>query len=94
MHARPEGPLDRWLDERCRRDPGGRETTASLYAAWTAWATAAGEFVGSQKRFARSLIAQNFEKWREPGTGRHGFRGITLNRAACNSSDRGGLTNA
>ena len=86
MYERSKDALDRWLDERCRQTTNGFETSADLYASWKAWAGAAGEFVGSQKRFSQGLSARNFEKWREPGTGRRGFRGLTLNDPARNSS--------
>ena len=76
-----EDALGRWLDECCRFGQGLTETAANLFAAWKSWADAAGEFAGSQKRFCENLIARNFEKWRQPGTGQRGFRGITLNDA-------------
>jgi putative DNA primase/helicase len=77
-----EDALGRWLDECCLTDHSLTDTTANLFAAWKAWADGAGEFTGSQKRFAENLVARNFEKWREPGTGQRGFRGLTLNDAA------------
>ena len=81
-----EDALGRWLDECCRLGHSFTETTANLFAAWKGWADAAGEFAGSQKRFCENLIARNFEKWREPGTGQRGFRGLTLNDAARRTS--------
>jgi P4 family phage/plasmid primase-like protien len=77
-----EDALGRWLDECCRRTINGFETTADLFAAWKTWADGAGEFVGSQKRFSENLSARNFDKGREPGTGRQGFLGLSLNDAA------------
>jgi putative DNA primase/helicase len=84
-----EDALGRWLDECCRGNTNGFETTADLFAAWKAWADGAGEFVGSQKRFSENLSARDFDKGREPGTGRQGFRGLTLNDAARGPSVRG-----
>jgi putative DNA primase/helicase len=34
-----------WIDEKCERDPNAWSSSSSLFASWSAWATAAGEFV-------------------------------------------------
>jgi putative DNA primase/helicase len=73
-----EDALGRWLEEYCQIGRNLTETSANLFTAWKGWADAAGEFVGSQKRFSRELIARNFGIWREPGTGRRGFSGLAL----------------
>ena len=48
-----EDALGRWIDERCvRAEPTPNALTAELFNDWKAWAEAAGEFVGSQRRFS------------------------------------------
>lgn len=73
-----EDTVGRWLDERCRRTGDGFATTSELFADWQAWAEIAGELVGSPRRLSENLSARGLVKGREPGTGRQGFRGLTL----------------
>jgi putative DNA primase/helicase len=72
-----EDALGRWLDERCVREANAKSLTAELFNDWKQWAEAAGEFIGSQKRFADLLLTRGFEKWRN-GMGVRGFQGIGL----------------
>lgn len=72
-----EDALGRWLDERCVRAGTAKSLTAELFTDWKQWAEAAGEFVGSQKRFADLLLTRGLEKWRN-GMGLRGFQGIGL----------------
>ncbi len=72
-----EDALGRWLDERCVREPNAKSLTAELFNDWKQWAEAAGEFVGSQRRFSDLLITRGLEKWRNGG-GVRGFRGVGL----------------
>ena len=72
-----EDALGRWIDERCVRIERARSLTAELFNDWKAWAEAAGEFVGSQRRFSDQLVARGVEKWRN-GLGVRGFQGIGL----------------
>ncbi|PZP63893.1 MAG: hypothetical protein DI596_02515 [Azospira oryzae] len=72
-----EDALGRWIEERCVLEPNAKSLTAELFNDWKQWAEAAGEFVGSQKRFADSLLARGLEKWRN-GMGLRGFQGIAL----------------
>ncbi|WP_287497596.1 phage/plasmid primase, P4 family [Pandoraea sp. CB10b_02] len=72
-----EDALGRWLDERCVRDPNAKSLTAELFADWKQWAESAGEFAGSQKRFADLLLTRGVEKWRNT-VGLRGFRGVGL----------------
>ncbi len=72
-----EDALGRWLDERCVRVTTANSLTAELFNDWKQWADAAGEFVGSQRRFSDLLITRGLEKWRN-STGIRGFRGIGL----------------
>ena len=70
-----------WLEEAVDRSDGAHETTGELYQSWTTWATKAGEFVGSQKRFSQIMRDRGFEPKREGGTGRAGFTGVSLIRS-------------
>lgn len=72
-----EDALGRWLDERCVRVTTANSLTAELFNDWKLWADAAGEFVGSQRRFSDLLITRGLEKWRN-SSGIRGFRGIGL----------------
>jgi putative DNA primase/helicase len=72
-----EDALGRWLDERCVREANAKSLTAELFIDWKQWADAAGEFIGSQKRFADLLLTRGIEKWRN-GVGLRGFRGVGL----------------
>ncbi|QOK95172.1 hypothetical protein HF909_01015 [Ralstonia pseudosolanacearum] len=76
-----EDALGRWLDERCVREANAKSLTAELFNDWKQWAEAAGEFAGSQKRFADLLLTRGVEKWRNPA-GLRGFRGIGLKHPA------------
>jgi len=66
-----EDAIAAWLDECCLRDPQAWESRAALFASWTAWATKAGEIVGSQKQFVQILEARGFTPQR-----RHDGRGF------------------
>ncbi|MCL9861852.1 phage/plasmid primase, P4 family, partial [Ralstonia solanacearum] len=72
-----EDALGRWLDERCVREANAKTLTAELFNDWKQWAEAAGEFAGSQKRFADLLLIRGVEKWRNTA-GLRGFRGVGL----------------
>ena len=72
-----EDAMGRWIEERCVLLPNARALTAELFNDWKQWADEAGEFVGSQRRFADLLITRGIEKWRN-SIGLRGFRGIGL----------------
>src|SRR5579885_3436664 len=72
-----EDALGRWLDERCVLDANSKSLTSELFADWKQWAESAGEFAGSQKRFADLLLTRGVEKWRNT-VGLRGFRGVGL----------------
>ncbi|WP_054284885.1 phage/plasmid primase, P4 family [Gulbenkiania mobilis] len=72
-----EDALGRWLEERCVREANAKSLTAELFSDWKQWAEAAGEFVGSQRRFSDLLITRGVEKWRN-AAGIRGFRGVGL----------------
>jgi putative DNA primase/helicase len=72
-----EDALGRWLDERCVRAANAKSLTAELFTDWKQWAEAAGEFIGTQRRFSDLLITRGLEKWRN-SMGVRGFHGIGL----------------
>jgi putative DNA primase/helicase len=55
---------------------------ADLYADWKTWAEAAGEYVGSIRRFSELLVNRRFRKWRN-SVGSRGFEGIGLRQTPC-----------
>ena len=55
-----EDAIAAWLDEKCERDPNAWSSSSSLFASWSAWATAAGEFVGAQKKLSQALVDRGF----------------------------------
>jgi putative DNA primase/helicase len=72
-----EDAFGRWLDERCVRAANAKSLTAELFTDWKQWAEAAGEFIGTQRRFSDLLITRGLEKWRN-SMGVRGFQGIGL----------------
>lgn len=72
-----EDALGQWIDERCHQHAEAKTLTANLYSDWREWAEQAGEFVGSIKRFAETLITRGFEKTRMHG-GAKAFRGLMV----------------
>jgi putative DNA primase/helicase len=72
-----EDALGRWLDERCVRTANAKSLTSELFTDWKQWAEAAGEFIGTQRRFSDLLITRGLEKWRN-SMGVRGFQGIGL----------------
>jgi putative DNA primase/helicase len=69
-----------WRDECTTADQNAWESSGDLWQSWKRWADAAGEFVGTQKRFSQTLEDHGFVPERQPGTGKRGFRGARLNR--------------
>jgi putative DNA primase/helicase len=66
-----------WLDECCYLDPQAWEKSSSLFISWTAWATKAGEQVGTQRRFSDRLEARaGIEPQRRMNA--RGFAGLRL----------------
>jgi putative DNA primase/helicase len=68
--------IARWIEEACMVGPDFTATTARLYASWRAWCQRTDEFAGAERRFVEQLEVRRFERWREGGTGRMGFRGL------------------
>ncbi len=77
-----EDILGRWIEERCKCDEDLTCTTAALFSDWKDWAVVAGEYPGSARRLSVSLQERGFHRWRQPGTGARGFRGVTLKPSA------------
>ena len=73
-----EDAVGRWLRERCMIEPTTAATSSGLYEDWRAWCGENGEHAGSQKRLSTALKTRGFQRWREPSTGRQGFKGIEL----------------
>lgn len=71
-----EDAMGLWMADSCNRDRASWTSTKALFENWNEWAEKAGEFVGSQKRFAQNLEARGILPDRNM-TGR-GFRGISL----------------
>jgi putative DNA primase/helicase len=55
-----EDAIAAWLDEMCERDPNAWESSMAIFASWSAWAAAAGEYVGSQKQLTQKLEKRGF----------------------------------
>ena len=75
-YLQAEDAIAAWLDEAGDRDPNAWEKSGDLFASWVAWATKAGEYVGSQKRFTQNLETHGLQFERR-SYGR-GFRGLRL----------------
>jgi putative DNA primase/helicase len=74
-YLQAEDVVATWIDERCQLDPQAWEPTANLYASWSAWATQAGEPVGSKKNLVQRLEARGYRPHRtHAGRGFYGFR--------------------
>lgn len=71
-----EDALAAWIDERCERDPDAFTAREQLFGSWSAWASAAGEFVGSSRRFQSALEGRGFEEGRK--NNKRGVRGLQI----------------
>jgi putative DNA primase/helicase len=71
-----EDAMAAWIEEAGDREPNAWESSNALFSSWSAWATKAGEYVGSQKRFLGLLETRGFQFHRKEH-GR-GFRGLRL----------------
>jgi putative DNA primase/helicase len=71
-----EDAVAAWIDDRCERDPNAWEAASALFASWNAWATAAGEFVGSSRRFAQALETRDLTPCRKRDA--RGFAGLRV----------------
>jgi putative DNA primase/helicase len=70
-----EDAIAAWLEEAGERDPNAWEKSSDLFASWVAWATKAGEYIGSQKRFSQNLETRGLSlERRDYGRGYRGLR--------------------
>ena len=76
-----EDTFELWRGDCTTADPRAFELSADLWQSWKRWADAAGEFVGSQKRFSQTLEDHGFVPGRD-GTkaNKRGYRGAWLKR--------------
>lgn len=71
-----EDALSAWIDDCCIREASAWTSSSELFASWKSWADAAGEYVGSAKRFAQNLETRGLTAIRKM-TGR-GFQGLSI----------------
>jgi putative DNA primase/helicase len=55
-----EDAVGGWIDDCCDCDPKATETSAALWASWSAWAKKEGEAEGSRKGFSQKLEGKGF----------------------------------
>jgi putative DNA primase/helicase len=79
-----EDALAAWVEECCSVDAQEWTNTTTLFGSWSEWAAKAGEFVGTQRRFAQALEAHGYQSMRKM-TGR-GFNGIAIKPVSTVSS--------
>jgi hypothetical protein len=68
-----------WLAACCVIDPTETSLTRDLYRSFVGFCASVPCYAGSEKRFALTLRARQFERWRGGG-GRHGFIGLALRK--------------
>jgi putative DNA primase/helicase len=71
-----EDAIAAWIDDECSLDANTFTTTTILFASWSQWADASGEYVGSTKRFIAALETRGFTSARK-NYGR-GFIGLKV----------------
>ena len=70
-----EDATSSWIEECCVRDPVAWGSATELFNSWKLWAEAAGEFVGSAKRFGQNLETRGIVAQRKrSGRGYVGLR--------------------
>jgi putative DNA primase/helicase len=80
-----EDALARWIEERIEVKDGFFESASGLFKDWKTWAEAAGEFVGTQKRFSVLLEDRGYRKDRKSKA--RGFSGIALRNSSVTGYD-------
>jgi putative DNA primase/helicase len=75
-----EDSLQLWLADRTEPDPNAWEPTEDLFRSWAEWAKAAGEEIGTQKRFVQALENVGYTSKRNPQKTKRGFKGLRLIR--------------
>lgn len=69
-----EDTLSLWMRECCHFSTVSSATSSELFKSWEKWAKAAGEFVGSQKRFSQSMEGKGYKPMKSDG--KMVFKGI------------------
>ena len=77
--------VGQFLDDACARSASARVPAGALFAAWTAWAKAAGEAPGTQRAFADALERRGIVRERSRST--RCYVGLTLKAAAVTQGD-------
>ena len=72
-----EDAMAAWLAECTVADKKLEYSSSALFASWKAWAEAAGEHAGSQKRFTQAMNGRGFESKRD-GNNRASLSGVGL----------------
>lgn len=86
-YLKAEDALSLWLDECCVLGGTLQYRCTPLFNSWKAWADAAGEHAGSQKRFSQAMQARGHASVRDSG-GPAALRGVGL-KATRTSSQQG-----
>jgi putative DNA primase/helicase len=73
-----EDAIAAWMEEHCDFHPQSWTNTTRLFRSWSEWATAAGEYVGSMKRFSQNLENRPRLTRRRDRTEGAGFTGLAL----------------
>ena len=92
-YIKAEDSLATWLAEATESEAVGEnecELTTDLFAAWKAWAEAAGENPGSMKRFSQKMISRGFENFLHSRSRKSQFRKIRLVRSDYTDAQRYG----
>jgi putative DNA primase/helicase len=81
-----EDAISLWLNECTVPDPEGWVLDADLFKSWTEWANAAGEYVGTRRRFLQNLETKKglFRERKDYG---RGFRGLRLDWGGREAAD-------
>jgi putative DNA primase/helicase len=83
-----EDTIERWIADRCQRDPQAWTSSNVLFASWAAWTAATGEWTGTQKRFSQALKDRKFRP-EHKSTG-NGFVGLRISSTAAHMPGAGG----
>jgi putative DNA primase/helicase len=89
-----EDALATWIDECCAVQPDVWTSGAELFQQWKHWAERSGESAGARRRFTQNLEARGYRRGRKPGSGDHGFVGITPQKALSMTSNQGACSDA
>ena len=80
-----EDAIAAWIDDKCEIEARAWSSSSELFASWSAWADAAGEQPGSQKRLTQTLESRGYHRHKmNRGQGLYGLR-VKLEDAARSS---------